>query len=296
MADEKKDTQVENPDEVTKDNGIVVETVEDDMRSLGVLEDTPDANKVIDSKMQEKNPDEEFKPKKKSRAQRRIESQQRTIKELRAKLETQTQPRKQPTENSADSKANEVEPDIDDFDSYEDYLEALDKYENGTTPKTEETTKAEQPKPKPDGNANDRVVEVLNEGKQEFADFEKVVMDEKLPLSQELLNEVVESDYAPEILYNIAKSPKTSEELSLLSKTDPERLKREIVKMEVKLEEEENGNINKTDKKITKAPEPINPVEGTSALSKSADDEGLSFSEYEELMKKKQQQERGGFL
>lgn len=275
------------------------------MRNLGVLDEEPAEPKEDEQKqnaqLAETPKKDEFKPKKKSRAQRRIEAQQRTIKELRAKLEAQ-QSQQKPEVKPVENKNSESEPDVDDFDSYEDYLEALEKYEaslENTAPvpdtkQKEVQTDEKQGKQDVDTHFADRIAEVLNEGKQEFADFEKVVMKDDLPLSQELLNEVIESDYAPEILYKLGGNPKMSEELSLLSQTDPERLKREIVKLEVKLEEEENGQTQT--KKITKAPEPINPVEGTSALSKSVDDEDLSFNEYEELMKKKQNQERGGFL
>ena len=323
MAEEKKqDTQVKDPagakdknsevkvEDKTEDDGIIVESVEDDMRANGIEPEPekPKGEQVNEEPGKDGNPPEnkdqnpKAEPPRKSRAQRRIERQQRTIHQLRAKLDAVAASKNKKLtdqENKVDESSDEDEINIDDYDTYDEYIEALEAKEaekaKGTTKKPKgEQAKPERQEPGDDGRSQ-QIIEVMADGEEDYEDFKKIVTDKDLELSEDLLTEALRSDEASDVLYYLGQH---KEDTAKFSRMTPEQMEREIIKIEIKLESQA-GNKDKNEpkaKKLTNAPEPINPVSDGTEHVKTLDDKDISFSEYEKLANAKRRSNTGGFL
>lgn len=221
-------------------------------------ESKPETEQKPEDPAESKEKDTE-KPKRKTRAQKRIERQQKRIKELEDAL---AQKKQEP----------EDEVSIDDFDTYDEYEEALKKREG------EAGQKVEAPKPDP------RIGYLLEDGAEVYDDFEAAVTANDLVISQDLLEEILESDKAPEVAYYLAGNKKEAESISNMA---PRQIAREVAKIELKLSGKPKPKI-KTD-----APPPIDPVSGTSSNAKSIDDDDLSFEEHEKMLNESKRSSNG---
>ena len=220
----------------------------------------PDLGEDQATKVESKTREEEQKPKKKSRTQRRIERVTKENAELREKL--------------AEQEPEEKELDPDDFGSTDDYYEALE----------EQKSKAKEPKE----NAPDRVnqglmQDALEDGKEDYDDFEDLIRATDLALTKDILDDVLESEVASDILYHLANN---KDETRKIAGMTPRARQKALVKIELSLEEKPRGTVKK--RKISKAPEPITPVDGNSSKPISLDDDGLSFGEYEKELNRQQ--------
>ena len=87
--------------------------------------------------------------------------------------------------------------------------------------------------------------------RERYDDFEQVVYNTRLPISNVMAETIQSSDIGPEIAYHLGSNPKETERISKLS---PLLQAREIGKIEAKLAD------NPPVKKTTNAPPPIAPV------------------------------------
>lgn len=159
--------------------------------------------------------------------------------ELRAKLEDEFKSREKPAESKSDN-----EPKRNDFDSYEDYIEAradyradqkvnkrFEDYEGKQKKVTEAQTKQEAQKAF-DKQAEKRVAD----GRKEFADFDTVVNDAVedgvIPLNSELYYGIIDSDIGHKLAYHLSKHPAEAEKLLALN---PRAQLRELGKLEDRL-------------------------------------------------------------
>lgn len=266
---------VENPPvvEVPKDT-MVIETAQDDIDKLGLtLEElqgkqeskpTDSANPEVKEDVKEVIKEEE--PVKKSRSQRRIERQAQENKELKKELEELKSTKETPKVEKL------VEPDMDNFDNYEDYEKALEFYEKKSNAKevVKEIPKKEQEETKGDN----RIVEAFEDGKEDYKDFEELVRAPDLQLSESLLNEALDSETPSDVLYYLASNKELTRKISSL---DERGIKKEILKIELALE-----NKQTVSKKVTNAPEPINPLNGGTEAVRTIND-AKSYTEYENL-------------
>lgn len=294
--DEEKKVENEPKKEETKNDGIIVESIEDDMKANGIEPEPADpkdeeTKKADDTKNGIVNPNE-GKPRK-GRAQRRIESQQRRIHQLEAQIDkSKTASAKKDDEPSKNEEGKE--PVFDDYDDYDEYIAALEAYEKSTVKKDDEKQTTEPGQSSKEDKNGERITEVLEDGKEDYENFQEVVSAKDLQLSQPLLDESLKSEFASDVLYYLGTHKDESARISELS---PKQIEREVVKIEIKLEESEKGNKDKPKvKKITNAPEPINPVSKGSEQVKTLDDDDISFTDYERLANEKRKKNAGGFL
>ena len=223
---------------------------------------------VIDGEQKDepKAQEEEEKPKKKSRTQRRIERITRENVELREKLaDTKPEPKGEPEEIN-----------IDDFDDYDKYLEAV----------RDQETKVKEPKvddEQPKLFADEALRDAVEDGAEDYDDFDTMIRAKDLALTGSILGTVLESEIASDILYHLANN---KDETRKIAGMTPRQQTKALMKIELSLESKPRGTVKK--KKISKAPEPITPVDGNAPKATSLDDDDISFGEYEKEFNRQQ--------
>ena len=273
--EENKDQNIESIND-----GIVVESIEDDMKRLGIESDEQESNDGEDKGESQEEPKKEEakteKKPKKSRAQKKIERQAREIKELKANANQE--PIREDQHEQEDD-----EPKVEDFEDYDDYLDALE--EQSSKKEDKKVVTPVEVKSQPDT----RIQDMLEDGNEDYDNFQELVEAPDLALTQGLLNLVLEAEAPADVAYYLASNKNETKELAKLSKRQQEKA---ILKMELKLE---NGE-EKKEVKQSKAPEPINPLNGGSNSAKTINDDDLSYEDHEKLLNSKRTKSVGGFL
>lgn len=290
-----------NPTEV-EETGIVIESVEDDMRNLGieVPESNPDEAEAGETagsaeEVAAATPgkeDEQPKPKKKSRAQRKIERQAREIKELKEAAGSSQESNPDDTPGKEEKGIINIDDiDIDDYEDYESYQKAVDEAEEVAKTKAA-ATNTDDHEEKPKGRTkefNTRIADMREDGNEDYENFEEVVSNPKLALTESVLEKVTESENAADIAYYLGTHLDKAKEIAGMN--DKAQAKA-IMRIEIELETTPNKVA-----RVTSAPDPINPVGGgNSAATKSLDDDDLSFEEHEALLHKNDTGRVDGFL
>lgn len=271
-----------------QESGIVVHTLETDMADLGIETESAESTETetqetteegTPEKVEEKEVKEEEPVKKKeTRAQRRIRRQQEENKRLKAELEELKTQKEQEEEEP-----NPEEIDIDDYESYDDYTEALAKAEE--KPAKEPVKEEKEPVPFSQESLDD----MFEDGNEDYKDFESKVKNPELVVSQQLLAEVLKMESPSDVLYALAAEPDKLKELSTLESQHDLIVELARVKP-IKETAEKKAPAE------TKAPEPINPVNGSSIKGLTLDDDDLTFEQHAELLAKTQTHQRGGFI
>ncbi len=245
--------------------------------------------------------------KKQRDTERELESTRQQLREAQEKIESKGKPEVM------------AEPVEDDFESYSDYNKALIKHaiDNQEAGKAEARAEVKQEEekqgdmlPEAIGNAVD---DVLLDGAEKFDDFDTVVRNPDVNFTNEILGEIVEADAPDDLLYYLAKNPS---EVDRLNDLNPKAMAREIAKMEVQLESgkisfESNSGLEKTisetdtkseteenhkkavtNKRITKAPEPITPIDGKSKQAEKPISK-MTTAEFRDHRMKQMKQRRG---
>lgn len=187
-----------------------------------------------------------------------------------------------PTEtDQRGEKANEPDPNekpkIEDFDTYEEYVDALTDWKVDQKLTHRDAQNAGK-------SEHDKFVNRVTEGKKRFADFDEVVTDD-VKISKAAAEAIKESEDPAGLLYYLGENDDVAERLLTLS---PARQAAEIGKIEAKLANE--GKKPKQDdtpsNKVTNAPDPITPPKGGAGKTiKSIDD--MDADEYIQHMNKK---------
>ena len=276
MQEEKTETEQTE----VEDNGIEVHSIETDLKMLSDKEEsmqesmTTETTEVDESENVEDKPKEDAKEepkeetKRKSRSQRKIEKQAKELKELREQVQKQ--------ESSESEEDADNTPDIDDFETFEEYEKALKVHES------EEETEATNPE------MDNKVEELFEYGEEDYENFTELVRADDLAYSEDMLEFTVNSDKGTDLAYYLATHKDKAREIAGLDHRDMEKA---LLRIEISLEDG-------TQKKVqtTKAPKPITPVTGSSATSKSLNDENLSFEEHEALLNAQKTKSAGGFI
>lgn len=207
---------------------------------------------------------------------RKREALERELAEFKAAKEESAKP-KQPVES--------------DFETYDDYLTALDKFDESAkqdAPK-EDANKDEQ-KDKSDQDAEPQLTDsqksalgVLQERLTEVSkpdDFDDVALNPEVSITGDMLEGLAECDNPEAVMYHLGKNMELASEIS--GKTPAQQM-REIAKLDltVKIKPPKPA-------KTTNSPDPISPVREDAGSTKSLED--MSFSEHEAYMN---EQERG---
>ena len=146
-------------------------------------------------------------------------------------------------------------PSIDNFDSPDAYAEAL------ALRKAEELL-AQRDRQKEQAVVVEAYSEREEKARDKYDDFEDVVYNPKLRITDVMAETIQHSDIGPDLAYWLGTNPKEAERIARMS---PLMQAREIGKIEVKLAD------NPPVKKTTSAPTPISPVTARSSGSPSHD-------------------------
>ncbi len=146
-------------------------------------------------------------------------------------------------------------PSIDNFESTDAYAEAL------ALRKAEELL-AQRDRQKEQAEVVELYSEREEKARDKYDDFEDVVYNPKLRITDVMAETIQYSDLGPDLAYWLGSNPKEAERIARLS---PILQAREIGKIEVRLSD------NPPVKKTTSAPTPISPVTARSSGSPSHD-------------------------
>lgn len=232
-------------------------------------EDDKEAEKATDPDI-EKDVTENH-PKKKSRGQKRIESLSREKRDLQKRIEEL---------EGKKVEAKDDELNADDFESYDDYLDAVEKQDE----------KPEAKSDKKDIQAQDDFQNVLDEieikfdeARDKYEDFDDLVQKEPNNggphITAPMVEAMNEADNSGEIAYELSKDVKESIRISKLS---PLKQIIAIDKLGVKLAKQTTTEIISKVKKVTSAPEPINAIGGSVSVEKTLN-QTKNFSDYSKL-------------
>lgn len=149
----------------------------------------------------------------------------------------------------------EKEPTLDDFPDYDSFIKAQIKYEAKQLVKQELKQKELSEKVVQSANTwNQKVSEI----RKELPDYDDVVSEyDDVPVRQEILDVMRESDIGPKIAYHLAKNPDL---LSVINndKVSALQIAKQIGIIEAQLSA--NQQVQKPAARVTKSPAPINPV------------------------------------
>lgn len=154
--------------------------------------------------------------------------------------------------------ADDPRPSFDEYASVEQYQQEYDQWARRQAKREAEAT--QQPssgQSVEEQEAIDRIENAAIEASDRYPDFEQVVYDPKLPLTQEMVRAAAETDHVADVLYHLGKNREEAQRLSQMSGTS---LVREIGRLEARLE----GNPQGQDQS-TSAPDPIQTVQGSRA-------------------------------
>lgn len=168
----------------------------------------------------------------------------------KAKLERKL--KRELAQQAAEPQAPAAPPRPDQFTTAEEYVEALADYKAEQKVAERET---QQQRKQLDSTYADRE----EDARTKYADFQEVVYDPTLRITNEMAEVVKESDIGPEIFYHLGKNP---DEAARIARLSPLAQAREIGKIEAALA------ANPSVKKTSSAPEPIKPVGSRAATPK----------------------------
>lgn len=217
-------------------------------------------------------------------AKRRAEAAEKKLKELEGKTKEETKPTaKKPREH--------------DFDTYDEFLDALDDFENGSAEDNNEGNKAEsKDKSKDESKGEAEEPEISDQAKTAIAvlkekvdsaekpdDFNDVAYAEDLSITQDMVEALSECDNPDRVLYHLGKNKELATEIAGKSKMQQFK---EVLRLDMTVKASKPPKPTKT----TAAPDPISPVHGSDAQEKDISE--MTQAEYE-AWANKQELKRG---
>ena len=193
-----------------------------------------------------------------------------------AKAEQETQQKASAPKQDFSSKSR---PKAEDFDTHEDFVEALSDWKYDQR-RAEDEAKVRETKVKSEfqkrTEAYSKQVEEFKNAHDDYADVLDDVAD--IIVSPAVHELILASEIGPQLTYELAKN---REEFERINKLNPLQAAREMGKLEARLASESKGQA---EIKTTKAPKPLSPIGGKSgAVAKSIFDPNLSFADYEKI-------------
>jgi hypothetical protein len=181
-----------------------------------------------------------------------------------------------------------------DFESHEEYLDALTDWKYETRKKADDAA-AEQKRLEADRK---KQFDTFKDRRKTFEaknpDFDDVMDEvEDIKVSPDLVQLLVESENGPELMYELAKNRAEYERINALSRTAAAR---ELGKFEAKLADRAaKAAVEKKEKQVTKTPKPIAPIGGGKAgvVEESIYDKNLPFEKYERIRLKDMRRKQG---
>lgn len=209
--------------------------------------------------------------------QKRINKLERKMDRQRIEAETRATVTKEFTQQR---QAVDNEPKIEDFSDYREFQRATAKFDAKQALIDAETELKNDKQKKVYESENQRIngreLEAIERGERKYDDFEDVIRASTIKLSNAAYLAIVESDIAEDLFYYL-NSAKHADEAKRIDALPEYAQAKEIGKLEDKL-------AAKNPATPSKAPKPIDPVDGSSAATKTI--EQMTPAEYRELRKK----------
>jgi hypothetical protein len=185
-------------------------------------------------------------------------------------------------------------PDPKNFDSHEEYLDALTDWKYETRKKADETAAEKKRIEDQQKKQLSTFAERRKSFEEKTEDFDDVMDSvEDIRVSPTLVQLLVESENGPELMYELAKNRAEYERINALPYGAAAR---ELGKFDARLADRASKAAEEKTKKLTtKAPKPIAPVGGGKSVvvEKSIYDKDISFSEYERQRNKELRRKQG---
>ena len=200
-------------------------------------------------------------------AKRENEALKREMEELKGK------------QQKPEDKGETKEPVESDFETYDEYLDALDKFDKQPDQKVEKETNTD--KKDNDSQADEELTDsqktalAITQERVASADkpddFEAVALNPDLPVTGEMLEALSECDDPAKVMYHLGQNKELATEIA--GKTAVQQA-REIAKLDLTVTSKPSKPT-----KITNAPDVIDPVQGSDTQKKSHSE--MSFTEFE---------------
>jgi hypothetical protein len=283
--DDKKESA---QDDESSENKKASESSESDGEKESESEDESEESEGEESK-EDQGEDEKPKPrrgfkKRIDKLTRRLSEREKEIEYWKGKAEgrnpSEAQAKPVREESKGDSK-----PRADDFDSHEEYVEALADWKVNQRLQEMEQNQKKSSAQTEYRRRVDTLQAKVKEFSEKHSDFAELV-DEvgDIPMSPAVQELILDSENGPELMYELAKDP---EEYQRICSLAPLAAARAMGKFEsrIKIKTETSEKVTKR----TRAPEPIKPVNSKNAAStkKSIFDESLSQRDYERMMEER---------
>ena len=207
------DEQTQEIQEEPTEQPVVSEEVEP-------IEEEP----IEDEEVSEVEDQPESEPQHESRSQQRIA-------ELVAQRE-EARRRAAELEQRLAGQAYQDAPDEDSFDSYEEYQRAAIRYEAKQALKAERQSDIEAQHQADSDLALQQFQVRAEAARQKHPDFDAVVGNQNLAISQDMLQIMAESEVGADVAYHLGKNPAEAQRLSMLP---PALMGREMARLEVKM-------------------------------------------------------------
>lgn len=253
------------------------------------ITDDSDASDDGDDESKDDSQESDEKPKRKPGFKRRIDKLNKRLSDKEREAEywreqalKSAKPRDQETKPVTQSQASgDKEPVPDDFETHQEYVRALVKFERDQLKAQDERESREK---SARDSFNQRLAATRNRV-QEFSktvdDFDEVIAEvDGIDMSVAVQEILMDSENGPQLMYELAKTPKEYRRICQLS---PLAAARELGKIEARIVKDQAEP--KEEQKTTKAPKPIATVgaKGGSGVKKSIFDKNLTQAEYERI-------------
>jgi hypothetical protein len=225
--------------------------------------------------------------------QRRIDRLTREKAELQEKLAdwestTGRKPAARASETTPEPAEPAARPKVDDFDDYDKYVEALADWK---TDQKVAALVATQQKSQAEQAAKEREIERAKgfaarakAAAEKYADFAAVAYSDDTPVSETMREVILESEHGAELAYWLGSHVDEAVRISQLS---PVAAAREMGRLEAQIAAQNTtAAAPKTQPKLTRAPEPIRPVNTATKVSAPSlmdADLGEDFSAWEKV-------------
>lgn len=237
--------------------------------------ETPITDETPSSEETEKEVEPKSETQNHSRYQKRIDKlvkQREEAEREKARLEDELNFYKSKESTNLNEDEKEISP--LDFDTYEEYEEALNK---ANTKSQSKKVEAPEETDRTFESAARKLEDVFDDAREKYTDFDNVIKNPNIPITKDMVIALSELENAGEVAYFLATNEEKAKEISQLS---PYKQAIELAKIEAKL------NV-KPNKKVSNAPDPIDPVKPNGDVSKT-DPSKMSFAEYEQYMNKQE--------
>jgi hypothetical protein len=243
-----------------------------------VVENDDEELNEADESEELKKESKEDKPKKKGGFKRKIDKLNAKISAFEQEMaywKAQAQKGEAEEKPEIKTKSQDERPKAEDYETHEEYVEALADYKIQQRFSEKESKQKEADLKTQHQKQVETHLERVSKFVESHSDFEELMEEvDDIPMSLTVQQLILESEIGPELMYELAKN---REEYEKICKLPSIAAARELGKIEARLNKPASSEPKKT---LTKAPKPISPVGTRSANTTSKNPDEMSFQEY----------------